>query len=64
MPLKLLGKTKVIFKGEVKVKNNEVVLPPQSVPVGGRQSEFVEAVEGRPSEFVEGWKRIMNERYG
>ena len=53
MPLKVLEKPSVIFE-EIKARviNNEGVLPPQVSPVGGRLSNF-----------VEGWKRIMNDPY-
>ena len=47
------GKPSVIFEEiRTKVINNEVVLPPQVSPVGGRLSNF-----------VEGWKRITNDPY-
>ena len=53
MPLKPLGKPSVIFKEiSTKVLNNEGVLPPQVTPVRGRLSNF-----------VEGWKCIMNDPY-
>ena len=53
MALKLLGKLSVIFEEiRTRVINNEGVLPPQVSPVGGRLSNF-----------VEGWKRIMNDPY-
>ena len=53
MALKLLGKPSVIFEEiRKRVINNEGVLPPQVSPVGGRLSNF-----------VEGWKRIMNDPY-
>ena len=53
MPLRPLGKPSVIFEGaRTKVINNEGVLPPQMTPVGGRLSNF-----------VEGWKFIMNDPY-
>ena len=53
MPLKSLGKPSVIFEEiSTKVINNEIVLPPQVTPVGGRLSNF-----------VEGWKRITNDPY-
>ena len=53
MPLRPLGKPSVIFEGaRTKVINNEGVLPPQLTPVGGRLSNF-----------VEGWKCIMNDPY-
>ena len=53
MPLRPLGNLSVIFKGtRIKVINNEGVLPPQTTPVGGRLSSF-----------VEGWKRITNDPY-
>ena len=53
MPLRPLGKPSVIFEGtRIKVINNEGVLPPQMTPVGGRLSNF-----------LQGWKRIMNDPY-
>ena len=53
MPLRPLGKPSVIFEEtRIKVKNNEGVLPPQITPV-----------EGRLSNFAEGWKRITNDPY-
>ena len=53
MPLRPPGKPSVIFEGtRIKVINNEGVLPPQITPVGGRLSNF-----------VEGWKHIMNDPY-
>ena len=52
MPLKPLGKTNVIFKGKVKVKSNEDVLPLQPAPVRERLSES-----------MEGWKCITNDPY-
>ena len=53
MPLSLLEKPGVIFEGtSARVINNEGVLPPQITPVGGR-----------PSNFLEGWKRIANDPY-
>ena len=53
MPLKPLGKPSVIFEEiSTKVINNEGVLPPQVTPVRGRLSNF-----------VEGWKCIMNDPY-
>ena len=46
-------KAKRNFRGDkTRVINNEGVLPPQVSPVGGRLSNF-----------VEGWKRIMNDPY-
>ena len=52
-PQRPLRKTSVIFEGEVReTKNNEDVLPPQPTPVRGKLSEY-----------VEGWKRIMNDPY-
>ena len=53
MPLRPLGKPSVIFEEtRIKVKNNDGVLPPQITPV-----------EGRLSNFAEGWKRITNDPY-
>ena len=53
MPLRPLVSLSIIFGGKrIKVTNNEGVLPPQITPVGGRLSDF-----------VEGWKRIMNDPY-